>query len=244
MQATPGSRWMWPRLARIQHRSSDAGDSTGNRRQKGFPAGVPACYIVLMELPDIGRYRRRFIVEFGPEDSGLVDRLGEIHRTKRGAIIAGLRLLESGEVEQLRARVTGLSAQLDSARAAVETKAKADRETKPAAAAANTALREKREELAAARAEVRRVQTANAEVRRANEELDAELDRLVALLPHHAYCGYCDRLVPESEWAETEARNGLDVYHKPDGYRAKRTMGGAASVLFWRATPALSSEGG
>ncbi len=46
-----------------------------------------------MELPDIGRYRRRFIVEFGPEDSGLIDRMGVAHRTKRGAIIAGLRLL-------------------------------------------------------------------------------------------------------------------------------------------------------
>ena len=197
-----------------------------------------------MELPDIGRYRRRFIVEFGPEDSGLVDRLGLIHRTNRGAIIAGLRLLESGEVEQLRERVSDLSAQLDTARSALETKAKAAREAKPAAAAAKADLREVRSELAAARAEVRAVKAANAEVRRANEEFDAELDRVVALLPHHAYCGYCDSLVPESEWAETAARNGFDVYHKPDGYRAKRTMGGAASVLFWRATPARSSEGG
>jgi hypothetical protein len=32
-----------------------------------------------MDLPDIGRYRRRFIVEFGPEDSGLVDRVGEVY---------------------------------------------------------------------------------------------------------------------------------------------------------------------
>src|SRR3954465_6416017 len=65
-----------------------------------------------MDLPDIGRYRRRFIVEFGPEDSGLIDRMGVAHRTKRAAIIAGLRLLESGELERLPARVAVLEHEL------------------------------------------------------------------------------------------------------------------------------------
>ncbi len=36
----------------------------------------------------------------------LVDRVGEVYKTKRAAIIAGLRLLDSGETEQLRARVS------------------------------------------------------------------------------------------------------------------------------------------
>ncbi len=63
-------------------------------------------------------YRRRFIVEFGPEDSGLIDRMGVAHRTKRAAIIAGLRLLESGELERLRMQVAGLEADLATAQAA------------------------------------------------------------------------------------------------------------------------------
>jgi hypothetical protein len=198
-----------------------------------------------MDLPDIGRYRRRFIVEFGPEDSGLVDRLGEVHKTKRNAIIAGLRLLDSGEVEQLRARVAALAAELESARAALEEKTQAVRDAKPTAAAAKADLREKREELAAVRAEVRRVKTANAEVRRSIAELAAERDRLTDLVPRYAYCGYCDKLVPEADWAEVAARNGYDVYHKPDGYRAKGGLvGGPATVLFWRPTGVLSTDQG
>ena len=62
-----------------------------------------------------------------------------------------------------------------------------------------------------------------------------ERARLAALIPHNAYCGYCDKLVPEAEWAETPARDGFDVYHKPDGYRARAgILGGPATVLFWR----------
>lgn len=198
-----------------------------------------------MDLPDIGRYRRRFIVEFGPEDSGLVDRLGEVHKTKRAAIIAGLRLLDSGETERLRAQVVATEAELASARAALEDKAQVIRDAKPAAAQARADLRERREELAAARAEVRRVKTANAEVRRAIAELIAELDRLRDQVPHHAYCGYCDKLAPEAEWAESPARGGFDVYHKPDGYRAKGGLvGGPATVLFWRSKAVLAPPEG
>ena len=194
-----------------------------------------------MDLPDIGRYRRRFIVEFGPEDSGLIDRMGVAHRTKRAAIIAGLRLLDSGEIEQLRARLAGLEADLSSARDALEERAKAVLDAKPAAEQAKADLREKREELAAARAEVRRLKAANAEVRRAIVELTAERDRLRDLVPHYAYCGYCDKLVPESEWAEEAAQGGYHVYHKPDGYRPKGAIvGGPATVLFWRATSLLA----
>lgn len=188
-----------------------------------------------MDLPDIGRYRRRFIVEFGPEDSGLVDRVGEVYKTKRGAIIAGLRLLDSGEMERLRAHVATIEAELVSARAALGERAKAVREAKPAQAQAKADLKEKREELAAARAEVRRVKTANAELRRAIVELTSERDRLRDQVPHHAYCGYCDKPVPETEWAEQAVERGFWVYHKPDGYRPKSSLvGGGASLLFWR----------
>jgi multidrug efflux pump subunit AcrA (membrane-fusion protein) len=198
-----------------------------------------------MDLPDIGRYRRRFIVEFGPEDSGLIDRLGVAHRTKRAAIIAGLRLLDSGETEQLRAQVGTLAAELETARTAVEERAKAARDSKPSAEQAKADLREKREELAAARAEVRRVKAANAEVRRSNAELTAERDRLRDLVPHYAYCGYCDKLVPECEWAEQPGQDGFLVYHEPDGYRAKGSIvGRGASLLFWREKSLLAPRDG
>ncbi|HEY5487496.1 MAG TPA: hypothetical protein VIK06_07605 [Candidatus Limnocylindrales bacterium] len=198
-----------------------------------------------MDLPDIGRYRRRFIVEFGPEDSGLVDRVGEVYKTKRAAIIAGLRLLDSGETEQLRTRLAAIEAELASARAALEEKAEAVRDAKPLAAQAKADLREKREALAEARAEVRRVKAANAEVRRSNEQLTADRDRLRDLVPHHAYCGYCDKPVPEAEWAEQPAESGFWVYHKSDGYRAKGAIvGKGASVLFWREKAVLAVSDG
>jgi hypothetical protein len=219
--------------------------STGNGRIQGIAVPADVCYIVAMDLPDIGRYRRRFIVEFGPEDSGLVDRVGKVYKTKRAAIIAGLRLLDSGETEQLRARLAALEVELSSAREALEGKAKAVRDAKPVAAQAKADLREKREELAAARAEVRRVKTANAEVRRAIVELTAERDRLRDQVPHHAYCGYCNKLVPDSEWAEEAAQGGYHVYHRPDGYRAKGgIVGGSATVLFWREKSLLAPRDG
>lgn len=196
-----------------------------------------------MDLPDIGRYRRRFIVEFGPEDSGLVDRMGEVHKTKRAAIIAGLRLLDSGEVDRLRDRVAALEADLATAQADVAKQTQAAKEVKPAAAAARADLREKRSELTAARAELREAKAATAEARRAIAELTAERQRLADQVPHYAYCGYCDKLVPEAEWAEQPARNGFDVYHKPDGYRAKGgMMGGPSTVLLWRAKAGLPAS--
>ena len=90
--------------------------NSANEGRHGLASRADVCYIVGMDLPDIGRYRRRFIVEFGPEDSGLVDRVGEVYKTKRAAIIAGLRLLDSGETEQMRARLAALEAELSSAR--------------------------------------------------------------------------------------------------------------------------------
>jgi hypothetical protein len=195
-----------------------------------------------MDLPDIGRYRRRFIVEFGPEDSGLVDRMGEVHKTKRAAIIAGLRLLDSGELERLRERVSALEAdlasaqvELEQAEASLAKQMAASKKAKPAAAQTAADLRAERQAHAAAQTELERLKADGAAGQRAHAGLAAERDRLAALIPHYAYCGYCDKLVPESEWAEQPARNGFDVYHKPDGYRAKgSTWSGAASVLFWR----------
>lgn len=67
--------------------------------------------------------------------------------------------------------------------------------------------------------------------------METERRRLVGLVPHWAHCASCDKLVPESEWAEQAAGGGIAVYHKPDGYRAKGTVMRAATVLFWRPSP-------
>jgi hypothetical protein len=189
-----------------------------------------------MDLPDIGRYRRRFIVEFGPEDAGLIDRMGVAHRTKRAAIIAGLRLLDSGEVERLRSRVTGLEAELAAAKEVLAAASAAASSAKPDLAQAKAHLRAERDGHRATKVSLKE---ARASATRANAQiaaLRAERDRLVVLLPHHAYCGSCDKLVAETEWGEQPARNGYDVYHKTDGYRAKSGIMNPATVLFWRAT--------
>lgn len=197
-----------------------------------------------MELPDIGRYRRRFIVEYGPEDAGLIDRMGLAHRTKRAAIIAGLRLLESREVEQLRSRVADLEADLATAKHAAGAAAKARATATPKLDKAKADLTTERaahrrteKALGAAQEALRDSQASLTRTQKDVAGLRAERDRLVGLLPHYAYCGACDKLVPEAEWAEQPARNGVDLYHEPDGYRAKGSLMNPATVLFWRAKP-------
>ncbi len=192
--------------------------------------------------PSDRRYRRRFLVEFTPAESDQLDRLGFAHGTKRKAILDGLQLLETGEVDALRTEVAALTAKLDAATtAAAKTAAtqKADAKKQDAAAATAAAKLAKAEaahqqtlgQLAKAQ------QDLNA-VRRDLAAARAETQRLAALLPRHAYCGACDKLVPEAEWAEQPARDGVDVYHKPDGYRAKGgLLNGPATVLFWRPAP-------
>ena len=182
-------------------------------------------------------------------DAGLVDRMGAAHHTKRAAIIAGLRLLDSGEVESLRAQAAGLEQELASAKAALAA-------AQATAATASPKLDKANADLAAERAEHRRthkaldksqaaMQEAQASLRRAQKDiasLQAERERLAALVPHHAYCGSCDKLVPEIEWDEQPARAGVDIYHKPDGYRAKSGLVNPATVLFWRAKPGQAAR--
>ncbi len=197
-----------------------------------------------MDLADIGRYRRRFIVEFGPEDSGLIDRMGLVHRTKRAAIIAGLRLLESGELERLRTQVAELEADLATTKAAgtaakpaAATTAKQDK-AKADLAAERTAHRRTQRALDKAQAALRGAKAALAHAKTEAGTLRAERDRLAGLLPHAAYCRYCDKLVPEGEWAEQATAEGVDVYHKPHGYRERRgVIGRPTTPLFQRHAP-------
>ncbi|MHB8398621.1 MAG: hypothetical protein ACYDCI_06770 [Candidatus Limnocylindrales bacterium] len=198
-----------------------------------------------MDLPDIGRYRRRYIVEFGPEDAGLVDRMGVAHRTKRAAIIAGLRLLDSGEIERLRAQVAGLEPELDRAQgalAAAQTTAKASTPKLDKARAdladERIAHRRTQKQLGTAQSALKEAQASLTRAQTEAAGLRAERDHLASLLPHHAYCGHCDKLVAESEWAEQPTLQGIDVYHEPDGYRAKSGLiGGSATVLLQRRSP-------
>ncbi len=187
-----------------------------------------------MELPDIGRYRRRFIVEFGPEDSGLVDRMGVAHRTKRAAIIAGLRLLESGEVDPLRAQVAELQGEV--ARA---TEALTSAQVK--APVATPALTKAKDDLKAEREAHQRtkktLETARAALKRGQQELAAlssAHDRLAALVPREVYCPKCQELVPKTEWAEQQTPEGVDVYHKDHRYRGKSGLMSEANVMFRR----------
>ena len=202
-----------------------------------------------MDLPDIGRYRRRFIVEFGPEDSGLIDRMGLAYRTKRGAIIAGLRLLESGELEQLRSRVAGLEQQLATAQKApaaaqrstaafTRTQAKLETDLE----AERTAHRQTQQTLDQARAALT---DAQASLTRAQQEiagLRTEQARLTALLPLTAYCRECAKLVPEAEWAEHPTASSIDVYHKAHAYREKRSYRPGTTPLLQRAKPGQAAR--
>jgi len=193
-----------------------------------------------MNLPSVGRYRRRFIVEYGPEDSDLMDRMGVAHKTKRAAILAGLRLLDSHESDQLRARIARLETDLETATAsAATTGAQAQQSTSDRLQAVGnvraerTAHRETRAKLQAAKAMI-------ADLKVSIGQLERERARIDALVPHHAFCGACGKLVPEAEWAEMPARDGFDVYHKADGYRARPAiLGRPATVLFWRKTAGL-----
>jgi DNA repair exonuclease SbcCD ATPase subunit len=197
-----------------------------------------------MDLPDIGRYRRRFIVEFGPEDSGLIDRMGVVHRTKRAAIIAGLRLLDSGELERLQERIADLEHEL----AVSAEKVGAAQRT----AATDTPKLEKfKSDLAAERAAHKRTQKtldqatktlteAKQTIRLGEQEIarvQAQRDRLADLEPETAFCPQCEKLVPAEEWAEQTTATGVDVYHKKHRYRAKGVLWSGTTPLFQRRLP-------
>jgi len=192
-----------------------------------------------MDLPSVGRYRRRFIVEFGPEDSELVDRMGVAHKTKRAAILAGLRLLESDEIDQLRTRSALLKAEVKTTKAALAAAESQARQSRADRAQAAADLRAERTAHRESKAKLRAAGQTIADHKRTFDQLLAERARLVALIPHHAFCSSCGKLVPEAEWAETPARDGFDVYHQPDGYRAKHGLVPPATVLFWRKTAGL-----
>jgi chromosome segregation ATPase len=184
------------------------------------------------------RYKRRFLVEFTPNESDLLDRLGLSRGTKRRAILDGLRLLESGELETLRGSVAELERERDAVAAAAATHLAEMGGLRDERKASAGQLREARAEIKSAKADLREVNQDLADVRQDLTSVQAEARRLATLVPHHAFCAACGKYVSESEWAEQAAEKGVvHVYHKPHGYRPKASVTQYPSVLFWRSMP-------
>jgi len=83
---------------------------------------------------------------------------------------------------------------------------------------------------------------ARAKLSNARGAAQRQLRALEARLVHHAYCGACNKLVPESEWAEQAAQGGVLTYHQPDGFRPRPSLLNPPTVLFWRSSPSGESK--
>lgn len=188
--------------------------------------------------PPDNRYRRRFLVEFTPAESELAERLGAIHGSKRRAIVRGLSLLESGEVESLRAQVGALERECDAAKAALSKAAESLKTAKDQAAYAKEAANELKIERAAhnkTKAELAQAQRDLALTQQTLAEAQADAQYYASVLPTMAYCPGCQKYVPSSEWAEQPDEGGLvHVYHAKHGYHPKMAFRATQSVMFWR----------
>ena len=188
------------------------------------------------------RYRRRVVLELTPDESDLLDRLADGHGTIRGAVLVGLRQLEANRSADLEAQLREMTEQL----AAAERSAADERKRLAAELAAATAqVATSRKELKAAQAEGKAasedLREARAKLSNARAAAETQRRALEARLVHHAFCGACNKFVPESEWAEQpDGQQGVYVYHQPDGFRPKPGLLNLATVLFWR--PSASGE--
>jgi DNA repair exonuclease SbcCD ATPase subunit len=182
-----------------------------------------------------------------PDESVLLDRLADKQGTIRGAVLAGLHTLEADRSAELEARVGELTNKLAKAdersqtdrRRTVEERSALDAqlaEATRAVKAAQAAANDLRADLRETRAKLKREHAARAtaeDATRAAQEL----------LVHHAHCAACDKLVPESEWAEQSWRDGIATFHKRHGFREKSPfLGEPASLLFWRQHSAASQQ--
>ena len=185
------------------------------------------------------RYKRRFLVEFTPTESDRLDQLGLVHGSKRRAILDGLQLLESGELETLRERIAALEGDRDAAAGEATVQLGETRRLREERKASAAQLRETRAGLKSATTDLRQAKQDVATLRHDLAAAQAEARRQAALVPHFAFCAACGKYVPESEWDEQpDGKGGVHVYHKPHGLHLKPTLGQNSSALFWRATPA------
>ncbi len=195
-------------------------------------------YVHTMPPKSDVRFRRRVVLEMLPEENELLQRLAAKHGTLRGTILSALRLLETDESEQLRARVGNLEAQLKrvgAQAAAAKTRRTQDDETAAKAQAEvdrmTTALRG---EEARHRGTTSALKKAQAQA----EEFRQEAQRLAHLQIRHLYCPACSSFVSEDDWAEQPLQGGgVGVYHKTHEYRGKASMLMTATVMAWREKP-------
>jgi hypothetical protein len=188
--------------------------------------------------PPDNRYRRRFLVEFTAAESDLADRLGAVHGSKRRAIVNGLNLLESGEVESLRAQVGALEQDRVAAKAAASKAAESLKTAKDQAADAKEAASELKTERAAhnkTKAELAQARRDLVATQQALAAAQADAQYYASVLPTMAYCPACRDYAPSEEWDERPAEGGVvHVYHSKHGYQPKATFTKLPSVMFWR----------
>jgi DNA repair exonuclease SbcCD ATPase subunit len=188
------------------------------------------------------RYRRRVVLELSPDESDLLDRLADSHGTIRGAVLVGLRALEADRSTDLEAQLRGMTEQL----ATVERSAADERDHLAAELTLVTnQVATSRKELKAAQAERKAaredLREARAKLSNARGAAETQRRALEARLVHHAFCGACGKLVPETEWAEQpDGQHGVYVYHQLDGFRPKPGLLQLPTILFWR--PSSSGE--
>lgn len=156
-------------------------------------------------------------------------------------MLAGLHELEAGRSAELETRLSTLreematatrSAQADAERAEQELRA-----LHGELATSHEGLRAARAQTKKLRADLHAVKGKQAKQTAALRDAEHGRRSAEALLVHHAHCATCDKLVPETEWAEEPAERGVYVYHRTDGFRLRPTLLQRPTVLFWRAQP-------
>jgi hypothetical protein len=175
------------------------------------------------------RYRRRVVLEMVPEESALLRRLAAQHGTMRGAILAGLQLLEGDKSEELRTRIKTLERQLAAARTQATAAERASQNDQ------RRGKSESERKLAKVEAALAREQEARAGGDRARASATERVGVLKRMVEEEAarriiemQCPSCEKLVPEAEWAE----QGADIYHEEHGYRPKYSfVHGGATVM-------------
>ncbi len=167
------------------------------------------------------RYRRRVVLEMVPDESDLLHQLAAKHGTMRGAILAGLRLLETDESQKLRARLKTIEAQLTTAKTQAANAADAHRDERLARES------KAQRELAKVQAALDREQAAHASTKKALTAANEQRGRLERALRDEEgrriselYCSACEKLVAMTACAEQDT----DIYHRPHGYRSKGDM--------------------
>jgi chromosome segregation ATPase len=184
------------------------------------------------------------VLELTPDESAVLDSLADRHGTLRGAILAGLHELEANRSADLESQVTDMSGRLERA----ERDAQAGRDEAAAEVASlSERLAASRRELKTAQAEYKatreNLRETRAKLSNARGAAQAQLRALEAQLIRHAFCGACNKFVPESEWAEQpDGHGGVYVYHKPDGFRPKPALLQPPTLLVWRQSPSSESK--